>query len=82
MNDSKRSLQLTCRFALVQVKNTGSWMDIGQSISHFGIMSAQVVFVLLLFALSSVFTHDLDLLSSEECSSLSRLQTTNNLKYH
>lgn len=56
-------------------------MDIGQSISHFGIMSAQVVFVLLLFALSSIFTHDLDLLSSEERSSLSRLQTTNNLKY-
>ncbi|GMI68423.1 hypothetical protein HRI_000511600 [Hibiscus trionum] len=26
------------------VKNTGSWMEIGNSISHFGIMSAQVVF--------------------------------------
>ena len=57
-------------------------MDIGQSISHFGIMSAQVVFVLLLFALSNVFTNDLDLLSIEERSSLLRLQTTNNSKYH
>ncbi|XP_024401012.1 uncharacterized protein [Physcomitrium patens] len=64
------------------VKNTGSWMDIGQSISHFGIMSAQVVFVLILFALSSVFTHDLDLLSSEQRSSLARLQTSNDHKYH
>ncbi|KAG0585367.1 hypothetical protein M758_2G006200 [Ceratodon purpureus] len=64
------------------VKNTGSWMDIGQSISHFGIMSAQVVFVLLLFALSSVFTHDLDLSSSEERSALLLLQTINSLKYH
>ncbi|OMP08762.1 Sulfatase [Corchorus olitorius] len=26
------------------VKNTGSWMEIGNSISHFGIVSAQVVF--------------------------------------
>lgn len=82
MNDSKCFLHLTCWFVLVQVKNTGSWMDIGQSISHFGIMSAQIVFVLLLFALSSVFTYDLDLLSSEERSCLSRLQTKNNSKYH
>ncbi|KAI9082683.1 hypothetical protein K1719_035552 [Acacia pycnantha] len=41
------------------VKNTGSWMEIGNSISHFGIMSAQVVFVLLLFALTNMFTKDI-----------------------
>ncbi|XP_022879422.1 GPI ethanolamine phosphate transferase 1 [Olea europaea var. sylvestris] len=41
------------------VRNTGSWMEIGNSISHFGIMSAQVVFVLLLFALTNVYTKDI-----------------------
>ncbi|KAF7819628.1 GPI ethanolamine phosphate transferase 1 isoform X1 [Senna tora] len=41
------------------VKNTGSWMEIGNSISHFGIVSAQVVFVLLLFALTNTFTKDI-----------------------
>eukprot|EP00250_Pteridium_aquilinum_P015272 c22485_g1_i1 orf=251-2083(-) len=41
------------------VRNTGSWLEIGQSISHFGIMSAQVVFVLLLFAITNVFTRDI-----------------------
>ncbi|KAG9130148.1 hypothetical protein Leryth_019942 [Lithospermum erythrorhizon] len=41
------------------VRNTGSWMEIGNSISHFGIMSAQVVFVLLLFALTSIYTKDI-----------------------
>ncbi|KAL1314903.1 hypothetical protein HN51_041716 [Arachis hypogaea] len=41
------------------VRNTGSWMEIGNSISHFGIMSAQVVFVLLLFALTNTFTKDI-----------------------
>ena len=42
-----------------QVRNTGSWMEIGNSISHFGIMSAQVVFVLLLFALTNTYTKDI-----------------------
>ncbi|KAG6619211.1 hypothetical protein I3842_Q102900 [Carya illinoinensis] len=41
------------------VRNTGSWMEIGNSISHFGIMSAQVVFVLLLFALTNIYTKDI-----------------------
>ncbi|XP_027350925.1 GPI ethanolamine phosphate transferase 1 isoform X2 [Abrus precatorius] len=41
------------------VRNTGSWMEIGNSISHFGIMSAQVVFVLLLFALTNTYTKDI-----------------------
>ncbi|XP_006648789.3 GPI ethanolamine phosphate transferase 1 [Oryza brachyantha] len=41
------------------VRNTGSWMEIGNSISHFGIVSAQVVFVLLLFALTNIFTKDI-----------------------
>ncbi|MCO5610597.1 hypothetical protein L7F22_064836 [Adiantum nelumboides] len=41
------------------VRNTGSWLEIGQTISHFGIMSAQVVFVLLLFAITNVFTRDI-----------------------
>ncbi|KAK4603814.1 hypothetical protein RGQ29_012363 [Quercus rubra] len=41
------------------VRNTGSWMEIGNSISHFGIVSAQVVFVLLLFALTNVYTKDI-----------------------
>ncbi|OVA16257.1 GPI ethanolamine phosphate transferase 1 [Macleaya cordata] len=41
------------------VRNTGSWMEIGNSISHFGIMSAQVVFVLMLFALTNIYTKDI-----------------------
>ncbi|KAM1015199.1 hypothetical protein ACFX1T_044909 [Malus domestica] len=50
------------------VRNTGSWMEIGNSISHFGIMSAQVVFVLLLFALTNIYTKDIDI-GSVDCSS-------------
>lgn len=41
------------------VKNTGSWMEIGNSISHFGIVSAQVVFVLLLFAFTHIYTKEI-----------------------
>ncbi|KAL6143338.1 hypothetical protein ACLB2K_054033 [Fragaria x ananassa] len=47
------------------VQNTGSWMEIGNSISHFGIVSAQVVFVLLLFALTNVYTKDIHIGSVE-----------------
>lgn len=50
------------------VRNTGSWMEIGNSISHFGIMSAQVVFVLLLFAVTSVYTKDIQIRSSKRVS--------------
>lgn len=52
----------------LQVKNTGSWMEIGNSISHFGIMSAQVVFVLLLFAITSLYTKDIRTRSSKRLS--------------
>ncbi|XXG59303.1 hypothetical protein AAC387_Pa04g1410 [Persea americana] len=45
------------------VQNTGSWMEIGNSISRFGIMSAQVVFVLLLFALTNIYTKDIQVRS-------------------
>jgi phosphatidylinositol glycan class N len=45
---------------MYQVRNTGSWMEIGNSISHFGIMSAQVVFVLLLFALTNIYTKGIE----------------------
>ncbi|PRQ19649.1 putative GPI ethanolamine phosphate transferase 1 [Rosa chinensis] len=48
--------------------NTGSWMEIGNSISHFGIMSAQAVFVLLLFALTNVYTKDICIGSVERSS--------------
>lgn len=37
-------------------------MEIGNSISHFGIMSAQVVFVLLLFALTNIYTKDINVM--------------------
>ncbi|XAR51820.1 hypothetical protein NMG60_11006561 [Bertholletia excelsa] len=47
------------------VRNTGSWMEIGNSISHFGIMSAQVVFVLLLFALTNVYTKNIQTRSAK-----------------
>nr|POE95248.1 isoform 4 of gpi ethanolamine phosphate transferase 1 [Quercus suber] len=50
------------------VRNTGSWMEIGNSISHFGIVSAQVVFVLLLFALTNVYTKDIQCNSALESS--------------
>uniref|UniRef100_A0A5B7AYF0 GPI ethanolamine phosphate transferase 1 n=2 Tax=Davidia involucrata TaxID=16924 RepID=A0A5B7AYF0_DAVIN len=50
------------------VQNTGSWMEIGNSISHFGIMSAQVVFVLLLFALTNIYTKDIKIGSSRQLS--------------
>ncbi|KAF1860089.1 hypothetical protein Lal_00027942 [Lupinus albus] len=58
LGHGNRPLQLSdVRIPLV--RNKGSWMEIGNSISHFGIMSAQVVFVLLLFALTNVYTKDL-----------------------
>ncbi|KAL5725280.1 hypothetical protein ACHQM5_008440 [Ranunculus cassubicifolius] len=41
------------------VRTTGSWMEIGNSISHFGIVSAQVLFVLLLFGLTNIYTKDI-----------------------
>ncbi|URE33789.1 Phosphatidylinositolglycan class N (PIG-N) [Musa troglodytarum] len=47
------------------VRNTGSWMEIGNSISHFGLMSAQVVFVLLLLALTSIYTRDIEVPSQK-----------------
>lgn len=50
------------------VKNTGSWMEIGNSISHFGIVSAQVVFVLLLFALTNIYTKDIQTGSTKSIS--------------
>ncbi|XP_071915286.1 uncharacterized protein [Coffea arabica] len=50
------------------VRNTGSWMEIGNSISHFGIMSAQVVFVLVLFALTNVYTKDIQTSSAQHLS--------------
>ncbi|XP_021857442.2 uncharacterized protein [Spinacia oleracea] len=50
------------------VRNTGSWMEIGNSISHFGIMSAQVVFVLLLFALTNIYTKDIQIKSAASLS--------------
>ncbi|OWM71575.1 hypothetical protein CDL15_Pgr005762 [Punica granatum] len=51
------------------VKNKGSWMEIGNSISHFGIVSAQVVFVLLLFALTDIYTKDIQVMSNRRPSS-------------
>ncbi|KAF6159865.1 hypothetical protein GIB67_032949 [Kingdonia uniflora] len=45
------------------VRNTGSWMEIGNTISHFGIVSAQVVFVLLLFAITNIYTKDIQIRS-------------------
>lgn len=50
------------------VKTTGSWMEIGNSISHFGIVSAQVVFVLLLFALTNIFTKGIQIRSDHSLS--------------
>lgn len=50
------------------VRNTGSWMEIGNSISHFGIVSAQVVFVLLLFALTNIYTKDIHVSSMKPSS--------------
>lgn len=43
-------------------------MEIGNSISHFGIMSAQVVFVLMLFAGTNVFTKDILVRSAQQFS--------------
>jgi phosphatidylinositol glycan class N len=43
---------------LFNVKNTGSWMEIGMSISEFGICNAQVVFGALLLAITSPWTTD------------------------
>lgn len=54
---------MTIHFFFV-VQNTGSWMEIGNSISHFGIVSAQVVFILVLFALSNMYTKDIQIGSS------------------
>jgi len=37
------------------VKDEGSWKDIGMSISHFAIQNGQIIFVLILSALSLVY---------------------------
>lgn len=44
---------------LFLVKNEGSWKEIGNSISMFGIMNAQIVFIPLLFLLARAFVCDL-----------------------
>ncbi|KAK9272720.1 hypothetical protein L1049_003097 [Liquidambar formosana] len=44
------------------VKNTGSWLEIGDSLSRFAIMSAQVVIVLLLFAFTNIYTKDIQII--------------------
>lgn len=41
---------------LFMVQNTGSWLDIGSSISHFVIMQIIVLFLMLLYLVSSVLT--------------------------
>lgn len=41
------------------VSGVGSWMEIGNSLSRFGILNSQVLVVLLLFALSHIYTWDL-----------------------
>lgn len=47
---------------LFLVKNEGSWKEIGNSISMFGIVNALIVFVPLLFLLARLFVRDLLLL--------------------
>ncbi|KAG7399599.1 hypothetical protein PHYBOEH_008387 [Phytophthora boehmeriae] len=44
---------------LFLVKNEGSWKEIGNSISMFGIVNAQIVFIPLLFLLARGFVRDL-----------------------
>ncbi|ETL99736.1 hypothetical protein L917_03451, partial [Phytophthora nicotianae] len=44
---------------LFLVKNEGSWKEIGNSISMFGIVNAQIVFIPLLFLLAGAFVRDL-----------------------
>ncbi|KAM2957807.1 hypothetical protein FF2_024739 [Malus domestica] len=51
-----------------KVRNTGSRMEIGNSISHFGIMSPQVVFVLLLFAFTNIYMKDINIGSVDRSS--------------
>lgn len=43
------------------VRDEGSWRDIGMSISHFAIQNGQIVIGLVLYALSTVYTHHLQL---------------------
>lgn len=52
-------VMMSCVMAIrffFQVTGEGSWQVIGTSISHYGIMNVQVVLVLLLSALASVYT--------------------------
>ena len=44
---------------LFLVENEGSWKQIGNSISMFGIVNAQIIFIPLVFVLSRVFLQDL-----------------------
>jgi phosphatidylinositol glycan class N len=44
---------------LFLVENEGSWKQIGNSISMFGIVNAQIIFIPLVFVLSRVFVQDL-----------------------
>ncbi|KAK2647549.1 hypothetical protein Ddye_015038 [Dipteronia dyeriana] len=57
------------------VRNKGSWMEIGNSISHFGIMSAQVVFVLLLLAVTNIYTKDIQIRSTSPSSRKARFSS-------
>ncbi|GMF56752.1 unnamed protein product [Phytophthora fragariaefolia] len=45
---------------LFLVKNEGSWKEIGNSISMFGIANAQIVFIPVLFLLARAFVRDLN----------------------
>lgn len=45
---------------LFLVKNEGSWKEIGNSISMFGIVNAQIVFIPLLFLIARAFVRDLE----------------------
>jgi len=39
------------------VRDHGSWLEIGMSISHYIIVMAMILFLLLLLAVSKLFTH-------------------------
>lgn len=58
---AKRIFFLAEFMVCMQVRNTGSWLEMGSSITHFVIVSGQVVLLLLLFGLTHIYTKNIQI---------------------
>lgn len=60
---------------LFLIKNTGSWLDIGMSISHYVIVQSLALFLLLMFGLARLLVGVEE--NNSECNVKQLLPTTN-----